>query len=149
MKLILMRHFYSKRLSFLMLSIIIGALLVLYLSWVSSPKIGEIRFIPSWMASWVDTYEFFTIRTAIPFIILGMLSGWYLNYLKREVLSWFFVWLMLSLLVILAELGQYFRPMRSFDWKDIAWGSIGAALGLSLLYAGSLFWGYFLKLKKI
>lgn len=133
---------YKKKLFTLLIwtVILLGMLAVLYLSWVSSPKIGGIRFMPSWLADWVDTYELMDIRTAIPLIVLGILVGLYLNYQKREVFWWIFGWIMLSLLVVLAELGQYFRPMRSFDWIDIAWGSAGSGLGLFVIFVGATFW---------
>lgn len=112
----------------------IGMLLVLYLSWVSSPAIGKMVFMPSWISSWVDSYRFGAVRTAVPLVALGVLAGMYLNYEKKTVRWWYAVWILLSLLVLLAELGQHFRPMRRFDIRDIFWGSSGAALGLHIVF---------------
>jgi glycopeptide antibiotics resistance protein len=110
------------------------ALLVLYLSWVSSPVIGNMAFMPSWVSTWVDSFRFNAIRTAIPLIPLGIIAGLYLYLEKRTVLCWYAAWAGISLLVLLAEVGQYFRPMRSFDVRDIFWGSFGAALGLQIVF---------------
>ena len=124
----------------LALFIVTVALIVLYLSWVSSPKIGQMRYMPTWVATWVDSYTFMAIRTAIPLVLLGILAGIYLHFWKRPIFWWAVAWILLSILIVLAELGQYFRPMRAFDWRDIAWGSAGAALGLGILYTSGLLW---------
>ncbi len=112
----------------------IGMLLVLYLSWVSSPAIADMPFMPSWISSWVDSYRFSAIRTAVPLVALGAMAGIYLNYEKKRIRWWYAAWLFLSFLVLLAELGQHFRPMRRFDIRDIFWGSAGAALGLQVVF---------------
>ncbi|WP_052825775.1 VanZ family protein [Neotamlana nanhaiensis] len=114
--------------------LLVGTLAVLYLSWVSSPAIGKMAFMPSWISSWVDSYRFSAFRTSIPLVVLGVLVGVYLNFEKKTILWWYMAWGLLTLLVILAEIGQYFRPLRRFDFRDIFWGSAGAALGLQIIF---------------
>ncbi|CAH8292908.1 VanZ like protein [Mariniflexile fucanivorans] len=125
------------------MTIIVGAVLVLYLSWVSSSKIGEMRLMPSWIKTWVDNYEFMAIRTAVPLVFLGMLIGIYLAYSKKALFWWVMGWLVLTMLVVLAELGQYFRPMRSVDLLDMVWGSAGSALGMGIIFIGTRIWRQF------
>ena len=112
----------------------IGMLGVLYLSWVSSPAIGKMAFMPSWISSWIDDYRYSAIRTAMPLVALGTLFGVYLSYEKKDVLWWYGSWVLLTALVVLAELGQFLRPMRHFDFRDIFWGLIGSGLGLQVVF---------------
>jgi len=114
--------------------IIIGTLLVLYLSWVSSPKIGGNPLVPNWIAMWVDAYYFDAIRTAVPMIFLGGMSGLLIVFNNLNMKWWWLAWGLLSLLVCIAEIGQFLRPLRSFDSMDILWGSVGSALGLLMVY---------------
>jgi len=56
-------------------------------------------------------------------------------YFKNTVLNtWFFAWLILFGVVLLAEAGQFFLPSRSPDFEDLFWGGIGAAIGLTLTF---------------
>lgn len=112
------------------LFLIVGALLVLYLSWVSSPKIGGNQLVPSWMGTWIDVHHFDTIRTAVPMVFLGVISGFIIVFNNLDRKWWCISWVLLSLLVLIAEIGQFLRPLRSFDLKDVFWGSAGTALGL-------------------
>ena len=119
---------------FFYIILVIGMLLVLYLSWVSSPSIGKIAFMPYWVSSWVDSYRFGAIRTGVPLVALGALAGLYINFEKKSILWCYSGWVLLTLLIVLAEVGQCFRPMRSFDIQDIFYGSSGAALGLLIIF---------------
>src|SRR5690606_12605114 len=121
--------------------ILIGTLMVLYLSWVSSPKIGGNILIPNWIAYWVDAYRYNEIRTAVPMVFLGGLSGFVILYNKLDKKTWgIMAWASLTVLISIAEIGQYFRPMRSFDLKDIAWESIGSGFGILITFFGARFW---------
>lgn len=48
---------------------------------------------------------------------------------------WLITWLGLVAIVTLAEAGQLLLPLRHFDWGDIGWGAVGAAVGLVLVTA--------------
>lgn len=113
--------------------LVVGAGLVLYLSWRSSPAMGYVWFIPPAVAHWADKQENDTIRTAVPLVALGLVVGGQLAWQRRPWRQWLVAWVLLLLLVVLAEAGQYFRAYRSFDLADIAWGAIGAAIGLALV----------------
>lgn len=111
----------------------IGAGLVLYLSWRSSPSMGHVWFVPRSVAHWADKQENDTIRTAVPLVALGLVVGGQLAWQRRPCWQWLVAWGLMFALVVLAEAGQHFRAYRSFDLKDIAWGGIGAAVGLALI----------------
>lgn len=113
------------------IALIIGVGLVLYLSWEPDPSMKHIRFIPAWIGRWADAKPNWELRTAVPFVFLGILmsilpSRW--PFYKHWVNSW----LMLVGIVILAETGQLFIPERYFQWEDIGWGALGGAIGLCI-----------------
>ncbi|MGI4834368.1 MAG: VanZ family protein [Janthinobacterium lividum] len=118
--------------------LLLGAGLVLYLSWQSHPAMATDWFIPSWVASWADEQQNDTLRTAVPFVALGWLIGSWLALQRRAWRQWLLAWAGLVALVSMAEVGQLFRPGRSFDLGDIGWGAAGALLGLGTVAA---LWG--------
>lgn len=111
----------------------LGACAILYLSWFPDPRIGKALFFPKWLADWTDSEKNDTIRTGIPFLILGLVTGFRLMYLKSSLLKWLRYWAILVLIVILAELGQMLLPQRTSDWRDVAWGIIGTVLGMLII----------------
>ncbi|MCB4799010.1 VanZ family protein [Neotamlana laminarinivorans] len=113
---------------------IFGVLVVLYFSWINSPRLELNQFVPKRIAVWADKHENDNIRTAVPLVCLGGLAGLYLiTYRKRNAKSWLIIWGGLVGLVAIAELGQLALPLRSADWKDVFWGAVGAALGLIMI----------------
>ena len=114
--------------------IVIGALVVFYLSWIYSPRFEYNQFVPSWLARWADKEENYNTRTALPLFFLGIISGLFLMFKKMKLRLWLYTWLILTLVVLIAELGQFLLPLRSSDWKDVYWGSLGAAIGLLVTY---------------
>jgi hypothetical protein len=118
--------------------LLVGAGLVLYLSWVTRPQMSTIWFVPDWVANWADERRNDTLRTAVPFVPLGWLVGAWLIWHNRPWRQWLLAWGALVTLVTLAEAGQLFRYMRSFDLDDIAWGAAGSLLGLGTAAA---MWG--------
>ena len=124
-----------KKTRFFTLFFLIGIFLILFLSWKVNPNLKELPFIPEWLSNWTDHRRNVSLRTAIPFLGLGILVGTYINYFRRTVLNtWFFAWLILFGVVLLAEAGQFFLPSRSPDSEDLFWGGIGAAIGLTLTF---------------
>ena len=115
--------------------LLLGAGLVLYLSWQPHPQMSGDWFIPGWVAGWADEQANDTIRTAVPFVALGWLIGGWLSLQNRPWWQWPFAWLALVTLVVVAEAGQLFLKSRSFDLGDIGWGAAGALLGLGTLAA--------------
>jgi hypothetical protein len=114
---------------------LVGAFLVLYLSWRTHPRMEEVGFIPDWVSAWADERRNDTLRTAVPFVALGWLVGGWLWVQGRPWRQWLWAWAALVLLVSVAEIGQLFMPERSFDLADIAWGAAGALLGLGTVAA--------------
>jgi len=112
----------------------IGILLIFGLSWVPNPNLKELTLIPSWITDWTDDYSNSRIRTAIPFILLSLVIGAWFCSKRLSSHSYLWAWLLLTAIVILAEFGQYFIPLRDVDLKDIFWGSFGALFGLGLMY---------------
>ena len=115
--------------------LVLGAGLVLYLSWQPHPQMATDWFIPRWVAAWADENRNDTIRTAVPFVALGWLLGGWLALQNRPWRQWPLAWAALLALVTLAEVGQLFLASRSFDLGDIGWGAAGALLGLGTVAA--------------
>ena len=113
----------------------IGVGVVLYLSWLPRPSMEQVWFIPDWVAQWADGNNNDTVRTAVPFVLLGWLVGGWLALRNRPWRQWGWALLSLVALVVLAEAGQLFLAHRSFDLDDISWGGGGALLGLSTIAA--------------
>ena len=116
------------RLIYLILIVGIGA--VFYLSWVPDPNIERVWFVPEWLGRWADQGANDDLRTAIPFVFLGLFAGVILSRKRVPVRLWFLAWLLLSAVAVLAEAGQLVLPKRSFDWGDVGWGALGAFVGL-------------------
>lgn len=114
---------------------LVGAGLVLYLSWRTHPRMEDVWFIPDWISAWADERRNDTLRTAVPFVALGWLVGGWLTWQRRPWRQWLWAWAALVGLVIVAEIGQVFMPERSFDLGDIGWGAAGALLGLGTVAA--------------
>jgi len=110
---------------------VLGVLLIVYLSWKSNPNLKELEFIPDWLSNWTDQDRNNRRRTAVPFVGLGLFTGVQLIFLKQtRLFRWILAWVILALIVCIAEAGQYFFPSRTPDIKDFMWGSAGAGVGL-------------------
>jgi VanZ family protein len=116
----------------------VGVVLACYLSWIPQPDLSKIRYMPAWLGRWTNTHD--TLRTAIPLVFIGFLSGVLMEMKMYPLRQWFYVWLLLTFLICLIEFVQLFLTRRVFDWRDIVWGSSGAIIGLatSLLVINSI-----------
>jgi glycopeptide antibiotics resistance protein len=112
---------------------------VFYYSWLPHSNLSSEHYLPNWLIIWANEYG--NIRTAIPFIIFGFLSNTLhvSKSIKRGTLSKkillqsYFKILGISMaLVATAEIGQFFIPDRSPDFKDVIYGIIGAQIGFLL-----------------
>ena len=117
----------------LLLLFVLGIAAVFYFSWLPQPRLGKSAYLPQWLTNWTDSNANMNLRTAIPFIFLGMICGLRLLLSKPVWYRWLIMWLTLVLLVLLAEAGQLILPLRHFDWGDILWGAIGAFIGMILM----------------
>lgn len=118
--------------------LVVGIVLVLVLSWKMNPNVGEYHFLPDWLSAWADRLSNNQKRTAVPFLGLGIVAGVFLLLLQnRTSLAWLYTLGILTLIVMVAEFGQYFIPSRQPDMKDVFWGISGSALGLLIPFLGS------------
>ncbi|RRB00955.1 hypothetical protein [Larkinella rosea] len=117
------------RFSFLLL-IVLGISLVFYLSWVPSPYMRVVWFLPGWVARWADVGKNADLRTAVPFVFLGFCSGFMLFRSQAAWFWWLFACFGLTLVAVIAEVGQLALPHRHFSWTDIQWGAAGSVLGM-------------------
>jgi hypothetical protein len=120
--------FCNMRLIYFLLAVGVG--LVFYMSWEPDPHLGTLWFIPKWLAKWTDKRANGNIRTAIPFVFLGLIGGLLPARSSSQFVGWLITWLILIGVVILAEVGQLLLPKRFFSWADIGWGALGAFAGL-------------------
>lgn len=114
-------------------------LLILYLSWLPTPRLATSGMLPVWITAWTDDSTHDNIRTGIPFLFLGLLSGIWLTLQGgtwRLALTTWLVWVGLALI---AETGQLFLPKRSFDLGDILWAAGGAFIGQLAIKLMALF----------
>ncbi|WP_423346396.1 hypothetical protein [Larkinella sp. VNQ87] len=113
----------------------LGIALVFYLSWIPSPSMERVWFIPDWLARWSDRQTNGDLRTAIPFLFLGTMIGVrFSQNTTPAVTRWILAFLGLTFIAVIAELGQLLLPHRYFKIMDIVWGSVGAFVGLSMGY---------------
>ena len=120
------------RFSLTIVLVFIGIIGVFYFSWLPDPMLSRYGLLPGWLAQWTDAQENDTLRTAVPFVGLGLTTGAYLSAAAKGWRWWAGGWLVLSLIVFIAEAGQLMLPHRNFDWDDVAWGAVGSFGGLLL-----------------
>ncbi|QJD80130.1 hypothetical protein [Spirosoma rhododendri] len=107
-----------------------GISLVFFFSWIPQPRLELTALLPDWLSRWADQDENMNLRTAIPLLFLGLVTGIWLVVTRQPLRSWGIAWLGLVGVVGLAEAGQLLQPLRHFDWGDIGWGAAGSAAGL-------------------
>ena len=118
------------------LLVALGIALVFYLSWVPNPDMALVWFVPGWIAHWTDARSNGDIRTAVPFVFLGLITGVWLFRSQKPAVWWFVTLLGLTGIAVIAEVGQLALPHRHFSWADIRWGGIGSLLGLLVAFGG-------------
>lgn len=106
--------------------------LVFYLSWLPRPQLADQVPMPGLLSAWVDSAAYENLRTAVPFLLLGMLAGGGLRWRQHRCQVWIYHWLLMVVIAIVAEGGQLLIPARTCDPADIGWASVGAALGLGM-----------------
>lgn len=89
---------------------------------------AKLDWIPLPLGNAADRFP--RLRTGLPFIPLGFIVGAWIYHRAGNRRHWLSGWGILIGVVVVAELGQILLPKRVFDWRDIAWGAIGAFLGL-------------------
>lgn len=106
---------------------------IFYYSWLPNPRFETETYLPLWLRNWSNTY--FNLRTAIPFIPLGyLLSAWTSVSSSLFSVKWRFpLWinntLIATVIICLAEGGQFFIKNRSPDILDLVFGILGSFCG--------------------
>ena len=113
--------------------LLIGVVAVFYLSWVAQPKLSSLWFMPSWLGKWTDAGGNENLRTAVPFLLLGGLSGVWLAKKNMAFRQWVIALALLILVATVAEVGQLFLAQRTCDVGDILWGTAGSFVGLVIV----------------
>lgn len=119
----------------IMTGIIILTASVFYFSWLPQPRLGSQVSMPGFLSRWVDAEANENIRTAVPFVLLGLTSGVGLLVRGAGLRLWVISGLLMVMIACVAELGQLFIPARTCDAGDIGWAAVGAGLGLGATLA--------------
>lgn len=118
--------------SFVIALIIIG---IFYLSWIPDSHFTSESYLPLWLRDWCNS--FFNLRTAIPFIPFGFFLEAVLQSkdgIKTNFKCWFANLFLSTLVVSLAEGGQFFILNRHPDVMDVFYGILGSQLGFFIHY---------------
>lgn len=113
---------------------LVGA--VFFFSWLPLPRLSAQVPMPAFIGKWVDSVRNENLRTAVPFVLLGLVAGRALVKKSAVWSSWLWAWAAMILAASLAEAGQHFLPARCCDPRDIAWAAAGGAAGLLVMFAG-------------
>ncbi len=129
--------FFQKKYTIKQKSIVFAFLLcvagIFYYSWLPNPRFDTETYLPLWLLNWSNTY--FNLRTAIPFIPLGyLLETWVsittkVYVTKSSLLFRIKTILIATIVVCLAEGGQFFIRNRNPDSLDIVFGILGSVTG--------------------
>ena len=125
---------YKKRVLF---SVIFVILLVFYYSWIPDPRFQNETYLPKWLLNWSNHY--YNLRTAIPFIAIGFLLEMHtqqissIEIIKNKNLYFLQNLGFATIIVCVAEGGQFLIQKRNPDLMDVLYGVLGSSIG-SLVY---------------
>ena len=125
--------------------LLVGIVLIFYLSWVPDASMAKAIKLPTWLTDWADDSENETIRTGVPFLGLGLLIGLHLRHRNTSFRGWSLSLLLLTIVGVLSELGQMFLPFRYSDYRDVLWAFYGSLAGL---FFGHILWEMFNRITK-
>jgi len=111
-------------------SAILCAAALAYLSLRPSAFVGEVPWIPTSLGRWADRHG--VLRNAVAFFVFGFA---YFACLSRRPLHL----LALGVFAALIELGQLWLPRRVFDWRDIVASLAGLVCAWLLVGLGHRF----------
>lgn len=121
----------SKKIVLFLLVLVIGA--VFYFSWLPDHSFGNETYLPKWLLNWSNYY--YNLRTAVPFVAVGFLLEAYtqhltLNTIKDTKNSNFMQNIgVATILVCIAEGGQFLIQKRNPDLLDVFFGILGSFIG--------------------
>ena len=131
----------DKRILFTFIFVIAG---IFYFSWLPDPSLKNETYLPKWLLNWSNDY--YNLRTAIPFLVLGFLLEAYMQQKSsNETIYNNNLHLIKSLgiatiIVCIAEGGQFLLRKRNPDLMDVFYGILGSIIGV-------FFFNFFKKLK--
>lgn len=99
---------------------------IFYYSWLPNPSFKTEIYLPNSLIHWTEEHGI--IRTGVPFVLLSI-NAVILNIKKISPIK---IFLMLFLLLLLAEVGQLFLKYRHFDLMDIFAGTVAIIMGLGI-----------------
>lgn len=105
---------------------------IFYYSWLPSSNLRTETYLPQFIIEW--TNEYLNLRTAVPFLLLGFFceAGWesVAVYKGRNFLfAGRNTIVICTVIVCLAEAGQFFISDRHPDFMDIIFGIAGGIFG--------------------
>lgn len=130
----------SKKIVLFLLLIVIG--IVFYFSWLSDPSLQSETYLPKWILNW-SNYNY-NLRTAIPFLAVGFLLEAYTQHMSSNKKyhnqnSNFMQNLgIATIIVCVAEAGQFLIQKRSPDVMDVFFGIMGSFIGGLGYYLASI-----------
>jgi len=121
----------KKRILFIFIFVVV---IIFYFSWLPDPSLKNELYLPRWLLKWSDHY--YNLRTAIPFFALGFLLEAYtkqkssneikysknLNFIQNIGIA--------TIIVCIAEGGQFLIRKRSPDLMDVFYGILGSLIGV-------------------
>lgn len=131
----------DKRILFTFIFVIAG---IFYFSWLPDPSLKNETYLPKWLLDWSNDY--YNLRTAIPFLVLGFLLEAYMQQKSsNETIYNNNLHLIKSIgiatiIVCIAEGGQFLLRKRNPDLMDVFYGILGSIIGV-------FFFNFFKKLK--
>ena len=122
----------SKKIFLLLLLFVVSS--IFYFSWLPDPTFKNETYLPKWLIDWSNNY--YNLRTAVPFMGLGFLLEAYSQQKRLNEINYskFFNIIknisIATVIVCIAEAGQFFIQKRSQDLVDVFYGIIGSLLGV-------------------
>lgn len=121
----------SKKIIFFPLVLVVAC--VFYFSWLTDPSLESETYLPPWLLDWGN--EYYNLRTAIPFVVLGFLlqaisnrkKGYNTNpnknliFIRNMSIS--------AIIAFLAEGGQVVIQSRNPDIMDVYYAIVGSLCG--------------------
>lgn len=101
------------------LVLIAAALLFMFFAWRSSPRLGQLHWLPRDLTRWADRHG--VARNVVGFFALGSLAFALMGRRWPQVL-------LVSVFATALEVAQLWIPHRIFDRKDIYASLLGVAL---------------------
>lgn len=122
----------KKTVLFIMLLVIAA---VFYYSWLPDPSFKNETYLPKWILVWSNHY--YNLQTAIPFVFLGFLLESYTqqksaqerNHKHNRKLNFIQNLEIATIVVCIAEGGQFLIKSRNPDLMDVFYGILGSFLG--------------------